>query len=126
LKYNFGDYLMGKALFSPTILQAEVAVQPLPGMVYPDKLTPRKPEAGERLSGYFFSVFGLTFSLILDSVIAGLPCRGKAISLSEPPNPIFLTDVRMDEVDEGRQRPEATAKPVGQLSREDGGEKGPG
>jgi len=87
-------------------------------MVFPDKVTPRKPDSAHQSAGYFFSVFGITFTLYLDFAMAGFVYGGKAISLSEPPHPIFLTDVRMSEVEAGRQSLEATAKPVGLLGRE--------
>jgi hypothetical protein len=93
----------------------EVALNPLFGMVFPDKLKPRNPDAGLRDAGYSFVVFGMTFSLLFDlGKRAGL--RGKATSIAESPHPILLTDVRMSEVHAGREALEATAKRVGRLA----------
>jgi hypothetical protein len=117
LGIEFRDFLLGKSPFpSSVVLTVEVALNPLLGMVFPQKLKPRKPNANLKNAGYFFVVFGITFSLYLDpGKTDGL--RGKATSIAEPPHPIFLTDVRMWEVHAGRETLESTAKRVGRLAR---------
>jgi hypothetical protein len=113
---EFRDFLLGKSPFPPSVvLTVEVALDPLFGMVFPEKLKPRNPNAGLKEAGYYFVVFGMTFSLYFDlGKTVGL--HGKATSIAEPPHAIFLTDVRMSEVHAGRETLESTAKRVGRLA----------
>ncbi len=121
LGLEFRDFLLGKSPFPTSIvLLVEVARNPAPdgrniGMVFPEKMTPRTPNAGLTSVGYYFLVFGITFQLYFDlGKMAGL--RGKVTSIAEPPHPIFLTDVRMSEAGAARDRLESTAKRVGRLA----------
>jgi len=116
------DFLLGKSPFPESVvLQVEVALNPVLGnrslgMIFPDKITPRIPNATVEPVGYFFAVFGVTFMLYFDlGKAAGL--RTKAISIAEPPHTISLSDVRMLEVDADYKRLESTAKRVGKLAR---------
>jgi hypothetical protein len=118
---EFRDFLLGKSPFPPSVvLQLEVALNPIfsrgnLGMIFPHKIRPRLPNTNSQPIGYFFMVFGLTFLLYFDlGKAAGL--RTKAISIAEPPHPIFLTDVRMSEVDADRNKLESTAKRIGRLA----------
>jgi hypothetical protein len=115
------DYLLSKSPFPPSVvLQVEVALNPIfsggnIGMIFPEKITRRIPNAVAKPVGYYFLVFGLTFLLYFDlGKTAGL--RGRVTSIAEPPHPIFLTDVRMLEADAGRGALESTAKRVGRLA----------
>jgi hypothetical protein len=123
LGIEFRDFLLGKSPFPPSVvLQVEVALNPTfdgggLGMIFPDKIIPRISNRDTGARGYFFMVFGITFILYFDlGKPAGLRF-GKAISIAEPPHPIFLTDVRMSEADAGRSKLLLTAKRVGRLAR---------
>jgi len=118
---EFQDFLLGRAsLPASVILQVEVALNPVfssgnIGMIFPSRIVPRIHNVGLSDVGYSFLVFGMTFLLYFDlGKHAGL--RTKALSIAVPPHPIFLTDVRMSEADEGRNRLDATAKRVGRLA----------
>jgi hypothetical protein len=121
LGLEFRDFLLGKSPFpNSVVLQVEVALNPVfsrgnIGMIFPDKIKVRLPNANVEPAGYFFMVFGTTFVLYFDlGKAAGL--RTKAISITEPPHTISLTDVRMSEADAECDRLASTAKPVGQLA----------
>lgn len=118
----FGDFLLGEAAFpSSVVLQVEVAVNPVVGsgtlgMIFPQRIMPRKPNASSEPRGYFFMVCGMTFILYFDlGKPAGLST--KALSIAEPPHIISLTDVRMSEADAECKQMELTAKRVGGLAR---------
>lgn len=110
------EFLLGKAPFPPSVvLTVEVAANPLFGMVLPEKLKPRDPNVVPVDVGYFFVVFGMTFSLYFDLGRA-VNLHGTVTSIAQPPHPIFLTDVRMSEVHARRAALESTAKRVGRLA----------
>lgn len=84
-------------------------------MIFPEKLMPRIPNPGLGPVGYFFLVFGMTFSLYFDlGKAAGM--NTKSTSIAESPHPILLTDARMTEARTGSDALEATAKRIGKLA----------
>jgi hypothetical protein len=121
LGLEFRDFLLGKSLFPSVVLQVEVALNPAfsrgnLGIIFPDKIAPRIPNPDPKPVGYFFQVFGLTFSLYFDlGKTAGM--KTKVTSIAEPPHVILLTDVRMMEASASYDVLESTAKRVGQLAR---------